>query len=91
MKNIPINNNYISCQRCGLCCLTCCCNYGEEGEDGYCLFLRITGNIATCLLMEKQNKTPKDLGMTGGCILRKIPETFEFYKEMHKKRLLTAK
>jgi hypothetical protein len=62
------------CIRCGLCCLVCICDIGEEAEDGLCKYLSTDGDIANCSRISDEGVTSL---LTGGCFIRLNKDLYE--------------
>lgn len=78
----------IECIRCGACCSTGPCSEGTEKEDGICKYLIIEkNNLTSCQLVTTNKVNPKNVGINNsGCILRKFPQTYEYYLNLIKER-----
>lgn len=76
-----MEDEYIQCIRCGLCCITGTCNVGEEGDDYICKYLYYNERgLACCRLLEEGDVEPEDIGINGsGCVLQKLHDQYQYY------------
>jgi len=60
--------------------MTGVCSSGEELEDGACKYLVFDNTVACCQLFIEGRVTKEDIGIGKGCILRRDPSVFDYYK-----------
>ena len=70
----------IKCVRCGACCFTGPCGFGnDKGKIGCSELVVNKDKTTSCGLLLKGKIKPSDIGINGsGCVYQKIPE---YYKE----------
>lgn len=87
-----MKQNKINCDRCGVCCSSGVCEHGIEDNRGLCRFLEFgITPITTCILI-KENKIPlKDVGFKKGCVLKRAPESYSYYKVQMNNKLQNLK
>jgi len=71
----------IACKRCGICCKSGPCGWGEKDKYGICKYLREKNNVHFCLIFLRGLASKEDLFIGGGCVLRTIPKPFSYYEE----------
>ena len=75
---------YPKCQRCGICCTAGPCDAGKalDKKGGICKYLiKQEDGLLACKFILK-GKTPKNIGLGEGCILRVKGPLWEAYEDM---------
>lgn len=79
---------YQKCIRCGVCCSSGICSSGIEDENGLCKYLQLENNNITSCQLIIDNKMPrKSVGIGNGCILRVLPDVYDYYLEEMKLKI----
>jgi len=65
------------------------CAYADIGDDTFCSYLIFDRNrMATCTLIRDGKVVGRKLGVGYGCILQKLPDDYERYKEEYKEIII---
>lgn len=77
------------CKRCGVCCGSGPCAFGEEDEYGICIYLRYNDQgLASCQLLSDGKVRPEDISIGKGCVMRMLPADYEYHVRSFTSRIM---
>jgi len=90
LRSPLVSHKYPSCTRCGVCCGTGPCEWGEEDEYGICVQLRSNKDgLMECRLLAEGKVDGEDIGIGMGCVLRALDSGrhYGYYRPLFEERM----